>query len=594
MKKNKNTLSNVLFIIFNLFIAIILFVLANPNFITPKGISFFAWFIYIPVLFIIQKSKLKNVWFTGFLYGGLSYLLLVYWLKNYDSFCLYPVVFFYAICLALLFLLLKLTDMLFKRDAWLVQWLIICSYEYLKTLGFLGFSYGVTAYTQWNHPILIQICSLIGIFGFNLIVIFPSCIIYAFIRKLQERRKIIYMMETDNSFYDCKTHVNYVSEYDKKVKQLGLKLTVIVAALWCSAFIFTIIYGKVIIEQNIKNKSTAKSMVANDVSQNFVKIALIQHNENPFENGVNVYRKNIQKLMALTDNALEILPDIDFVVWPETAVVPSIEYQYYTHKDEVRYKLVSSLLEYIDSRNPVFVVGNGVRAFDEKTGEGKEKYNSALVFTPGKNVLPPEPQVYNKIHLVPISEYFPYEKKLPRLSSLIMKHEKNMWTPGSDYKVFSIKKSEKTSAGTDTFNFSTLICYEDTFTNIARQMYLNGARCFINLSNDSWSKSEACQYQHLANAVFRSVENRVPSMRSTASGQSCIINQFGQIEQMAPSFCETYVVGEVPVFNTQRKATLYTKYGDVLGYGTVILSAALLIMRLIIVIIISIKNKLKK
>ena len=125
-------------------------------------------------------------------------------------------------------------------------------------------------------------------------------------------------------------------------------------------------------------------------------------------------------------------------------------------------------------------------------------------------------------------------------------------------------------------------------------MYLNGARCFVNLSNDSWSKSEACQYQHLAHAVFRSVENRVPSVRSTASGQSCIINQFGQIEKMAPSFCETYVVGEVPVFSSQRKPTVYTQYGDIFGYGAVFLSVALLIMRLIIVIIISIKNKLKK
>ena len=590
MKKNKNSLSDVLIIFFNLIIAISIFVLANPNFITPKGLSFFAWFIYIPVLFIIQKSKLKTVWLTGFLYGGLSYLLLVYWLKNYDSFCLYPVVLFYAICLALLFLLLKLTDMLFKRDAWLVQWLIICSYEYLKTLGFLGFSYGVTAYTQWNHPQIIQICSLVGVFGFNLLVILPSCLIYAFIRKLKERRKIIYMMETDNSFYDCKTHVNYVSEYDKQVKQLGLKLTVIVAALWCSAFIFSIVYGKVVIEKNGKKKASAGNVAAYDESQNFVKVALIQHNENPFEDGVNVYRKNIQKLMLLTDNALEIVPNIDFVVWPETAVVPSIEYQYYTHKDEVRYKLVRSLLEYIDSRNPVFVVGNGVRAFDEKTGEGKEKYNSALVFTPGKNVIPPEAEVYNKIHLVPISEYFPYEEKLPKLSSLIMKHEKNMWTPGSDYKVFSINTTNQTKP----FTFSTLICYEDTFTDIARQMYLNGARCFINLSNDSWSKSQACQYQHLANAVFRSVENKVPSVRSTASGQTCIINQFGQIEKIAPSFCETYVVGEVPVIDPHSKKTFYSRCGDIFGYGSVFLAAALLIMRLIIDIIISIKNKLKK
>ena len=569
-KRNKNRTdraqSNNFFIIFNFILAVLLFVFSNPNFLITKGISILGWFIYIPVLFIIKKCRLRSVWLAGGLYGAIGYLLLAYWLKNYDPFCIYPVLIFYFVALALLFLLLKLTDMLFVRDAWLIQWLIICSYEYLKTTGFLGFSYGVTAYTQWNHPVIIQVSSLVGVFGFNLLVILPSCIIYALFEKLKERRQIIYKMETDNNFYECKTHVNYISEYDKQLKKLGLKLPVIAAAVWVFVFITIIIYGKTVIRRE---------------GGKTVKVALIQNNENPFEDGVNVYRQNIQKLMLLTDNALEMTPDIDFVVWPETAVVPSIEYQYYTHKDESRFKLVKSLLEYIDSREPVFVLGNGVREYDKESGKLKERYNSALVFTPGKNVLPPQPEVYNKIHLVPVSEYFPYEEYLPRLSSLIMKHEKNMWTPGSEYKVFT----------KDSFNFSTLICFEDTFTDIARKMYLNGSRCFINLSNDSWAKSEACQNQHLANAVFRSVENRVPTVRSTASGQSCIINQFGQIEKIAPSFCETYIVGEVPVISAERKPTVYTLYGDVLGYGVVFLALALLIMRLIIVIIIAIKSK---
>ena len=578
---NRVNLKESVFISFCFITAVLLFVLSNPNFLITKGISILGWFIYLPVLLIIRKSRLRSVWFTGGLYGALSYFLLAYWLKNYDSFCLYPVLIFYFVAIALLFLLLKLTDMLFIRDAWIIQWLIICAYEYLKTTGFLGFSYGVTAYTQWNHPAIIQVSSLIGVFGFNLLIIFPSCVIYAFFRKLKERKKIIYMMETDNNFYECKTHVNYVSEYDKKLKQLGLKFTVSGAAVWICVFIIIIVYGKTVIKREgpLAGVNTSGTTGGNVQT---VKVALIQNNENPFEDGVNVYRKNIQKLMELTDNALEFTPDIDFVVWPETAVVPSIEYQYYTHKDESRFKLIKSLLEYIDSRNPVFVIGNGVKALEKESGKPNEKYNSALVFTPGKNVLPPHPEVYNKIHLVPVSEYFPYEEHFPRLSSLIMKHETNMWTPGSEYKVF--KK--------DSFNYSALVCFEDTFTDIARKMYLNGSRCFINLSNDSWSKSEACQYQHLANAVFRSVENRVPAVRSTASGQTCIINQFGQIEKMAPAFCETYIVGEVPVISSERKPTLYTRYGDVFGYGTVFLALALLIMRLIIVIIIGAKKKL--
>ena len=65
-------------------------------------------------------------------------------------------------------------------------------YEYLKTLGFIGFSYGVTAYTQWKYSYLIQICDVVGIFGLNLIVLFPSAFIFSVISKSRKKSKIEY------------------------------------------------------------------------------------------------------------------------------------------------------------------------------------------------------------------------------------------------------------------------------------------------------------------------------------------------------------------------------------------------------------------
>ena len=115
-------------------------------------------------------------------------------------------------------------------------------------------------------------------------------------------------------------------------------------------------------------------------------------------------------------------------------------------------------------------------------------------------------------------------------------------------------------------------------------MVLNGSRCFINLSNDSWSNSSACQKQHLAMAVFRSVENRVPTVRSTASGVTCIISPYGKIQKSAPEFCEAYVIGKVPVIKNEE-LTLFSKVGDVAGMAEVVLSVFILIMQSIIVII---------
>ena len=204
----------------------------------------------------------------------------------------------------------------------------------------------------------------------------------------------------------------------------------------------------------------------------------------------------------------------------------------------------------------------------------KKDYNSALVFESGKNVHPPEPEIYSKIKLVPFSESFPLKHSFSSFYVKLLNGGSYMWESGDEYKVFDFRG----------LKFCTPICFEDQFSSICRQMVLNGARCIINLSNDSWSQSKACQHQHLSMAVFRSVENRIPSVRSTASGVTCIIGPDGKIEKAAPEFCEAYVIGKVPLVSNDKQ-TLFTRFGDVAGMAEAGLSAFILIIQSIIVII---------
>ena len=168
----------------------------------------------------------------------------------------------------------------------------------------------------------------------------------------------------------------------------------------------------------------------------------------------------------------------------------------------------------------------------------------------------------------------------PLLYVKLLNGNSHMWEKGDEYTVFDYRG----------LKFSTPICFEDTFSTICRQMVLNGSRCFFNLSNDSWSNSLPCQRQHLSMAVFRSVENRVPSVRSTASGVTCIINQNGKVEKSAPEFCQAYVIGKIPVI-TDGQPTLYTKTGDIAGMGAAGLALLILIIQSITVIIKKIENK---
>jgi len=192
-------------------------------------------------------------------------------------------------------------------------------------------------------------------------------------------------------------------------------------------------------------------------------------------------------------------------------------------------------------------------------------YNAVLLFKPGVNVLPPDPERYRKMHLVPFTEHFPYRKIFPWVYDLLVKTDTHFWETGTDPVVFS-------SGGLE---FSTPICFEDTFGDISRRFVNNGAHAIVNLTNDAWAKSVPCQYQHLSMAVFRTVENRVPLVRSTASGQTCIVDPNGKVLGMAQPFTETYLIGEIPVLSGNTK-TLYDVWGDL--WGILFVAGAALIL----------------
>ncbi|WP_253730196.1 nitrilase-related carbon-nitrogen hydrolase [Treponema sp. OMZ 790] len=108
------------------------------------------------------------------------------------------------------------------------------------------------------------------------------------------------------------------------------------------------------------------------------------------------------------------------------------------------------------------------------------------------------------------------------------------------------------------------ICFEDTFGYISRDFSKNGANIIINLTNDAWARSLVSQYQHLAMAVFRSAENRIPVLRAASSGQTAFIDQNGSIKKMAAPFTKDILIADVPVL-TEGYKTVYSYFGDFFG-----------------------------
>jgi apolipoprotein N-acyltransferase len=171
--------------------------------------------------------------------------------------------------------------------------------------------------------------------------------------------------------------------------------------------------------------------------------------------------------------------------------------------------------------------------------------------------------LYDKIHLVPFSEYVPWRDYLGfagGITSLI-----GDFQPGSQYKVGRIAGGQ----------FGVFICYEAIFPNEIRRFTLAGADVLINISDDGWFGGSGAPEQHLAMARVRAVENRRWLLRDTNDGITVSIDPYGRIAaRLAPNFR-----GELDApYAFRADLTPYVRLGDRLAWLCLLAALVLLLI----------------
>lgn len=134
-----------------------------------------------------------------------------------------------------------------------------------------------------------------------------------------------------------------------------------------------------------------------------------------------------------------------------------------------------------------------------------------------------------------------------------------------------------------------LICYEDIFPGLARLTagQPGGVDAFVNLTNDTWFGVTAEPARHLALAQFRSVEHRVPMLRSVNSGPSALVDRAGRISATtelraaSPDTAPEFLVVDVALGrNTAGHPTLFARGGWLLVHACQLAAAVLLALSL--------------
>jgi len=476
----------------------LLFALAFPNFAYRWGFGFLAYFCLIPVFLLIRRIGYGKSVVYGLLYGYISYTLFNFWLAKFNpvSFVVVPMI--YGVYFMFWFPVFKWADKVFSRWGYLVQVLFWLAYEIFRVQGFLGYSYGILGYSQYKLTSLIGVADLTGVLGVSLLVIFPSVWIARYLSFRKEEGGGLAQL--------------------KKAAFLTVPGCIYLLIL-LSSFAYSAMS-----EVDYSNTPKWRS-------------SLIQHNINAWRSGLKVYEEALEKLVNISEDAALENPDV--VVWSETAFVPSITWHDRHRDNREKFNLVQDLKSFLESQDVPYILGNNETI--AVAGERKT-YNAVLVFD-GENIV----DTYHKIHLVPFSEHFPFEKIFPRFYKYILNNGATFYLHGDEYTVFDMGKVKA----------APLICFEDTFGYLSRNFVREGAQVFVNVTNDSWSPAPACSILHAGMAVFRSVENRRSMIRATNGGFTCLIDPNGKITHWLEPFTSDHLTVDVPVYD--EKETFYTR-----------------------------------
>ena len=165
---------------------------------------------------------------------------------------------------------------------------------------------------------------------------------------------------------------------------------------------------------------------------------------------------------------------------------------------------------------------------------------------------------YGKRHLIPFAEHVPRWgcRGAEVLSEVVGLH--GSWDPAKRATLF-----ETTLSGGDALRFGALVCFEDSFGYLARDYPRPGSDLLINLTNNSWSRRESAQVQHLASGRCGRLRTGRRWCARLTRGCRGLSMPWGGLIRNCRNLPKAVLVS-APIYDNEP-LTLYTRGGIVLG-----------------------------
>jgi apolipoprotein N-acyltransferase len=243
------------------------------------------------------------------------------------------------------------------------------------------------------------------------------------------------------------------------------------------------------------------------------------------------------------------LDGIAIVVWPETAV------PFLLADDPEALAAIANVLP----AETTLLVGSW-RLVDERDADGRfiryRAYNSVLVVDAAGRIT----GSYDKIHLVPLGEYLPFQDFLESLGMMQLTNVRGGFNVGRQPRLLTVPGAPPVTP---------LICYEIIFPQEITEAGTHPG-WLLNLTNDAWFGSSAGPYQHFHQAQVRAVEQGLPVVRAANTGISAVIDPFGRVRAEIGLGEKGIIDADLP---KAGPPTLFVQFGTIVEIATLLLAA---------------------
>jgi apolipoprotein N-acyltransferase len=424
----------------------------------------------------------------------------------------------------------KLTNERFAVLLFPLFWTI---FEWLHSIGDMGYSWLSIAHTQYTNLTWYQILDIAGIWLPVLLIALVNTLIFMLLRDGKK---------SDGKF----AWRSIFSTTQKKIYA-----TIIYAAI-----VLPMVYGYI----TISNYDYMEDLEQND----FINIGLLQPNVNPWDKWEKSGMEQIMTHLRLQDSLIQKDGKLNLCIWSETAI-PMLDLSVNRDMklDIITDNLVKndvSLLTGIarlrfwnkDAEQPITT-----SYFLQDTNQPYSSYNSALLINTKKDGID-ELQFHDKGKLTPFAEGFPYVEYLGFAKDwLKWGIGISSWTKGTEMECLTVRNDGRTA------QIAPIICIESVYPDFVRKFVENGANIIVVITNDAWYNYSPGPEQHFIIAATRAIENRRYVARAANSGVTGFITPIGKTMSRVPQYEQVAIAASIPIMNADNK-TIYTLYGDFL------------------------------